>query len=204
MPDTALTEMTVRDAEVKTDAIQTTSSSFGGETDSNKAPPQWFMLIFGVRLIAWHYFSSWATQLNNEMVRGHEAIFFSVARQQSNLWPPKMVSLISPSIRQLPFVRTEQGHQQHHHDDVLHVPLLVQVEQDAEDDDLYELLGGGHKLLADSISSNSACNKWKSVSFHWTIYPFHLYSKMPHAGCEQCALIETNGCDRKMKWIARL
>lgn len=36
-------------------------------------------------------------------------------------------------------VRTEQGHQQHHHHDVLHVPPLVQIQQDAEDHQLYEL-----------------------------------------------------------------
>lgn len=38
-------------------------------------------------------------------------------------------------------VRTEQGHQQHHHHDVLHVPPLVQVQQDAEDHHLDELQG---------------------------------------------------------------
>lgn len=146
----------------------------------------------------------WWPSNSNELVRGHEAIFL-VARQQSNLWPPKMVSLIiSPSIRQLPFVRTEQGHQQHHHDDVLHVLLLVQVEQDAKDDDLYELLGGGHKSLADSIFWNFVCSKWKSAYFHWPFDLFYLYSKVVHIGFEKCALSETNGCGRKMKWIARL
>lgn len=57
------------------------------------------------------------------------------ARLQNNLWVVKMAE----STRQIPFVHTEQGHQQHHHHDVLHIPLLVQIEQDAEEDDLYEL-----------------------------------------------------------------
>lgn len=36
-------------------------------------------------------------------------------------------------------VLTEQGHQQHHHDDVLHLPPRVQIQQEAEDHDLYKL-----------------------------------------------------------------
>lgn len=43
-------------------------------------------------------------------------------------------------MEQLPLGRTEQGHQQHHDDDVLHLLPLVQVEQDAEGDNLDELV----------------------------------------------------------------
>ena len=54
---------------------------------------------------------------------------------------------------QFPLFPTEQGHQQHHNDNVLHIPPLVHVEQDAKDDDLYELSGEkerGRECLRDT------------------------------------------------------
>lgn len=63
-----------------------------------------------------------------------------------NLRPP-------PRTGELLSVHTEQGHQQHHHDDVLHIPPGVQIEQDAEDHDLYELQRGrdtGHISQSES------------------------------------------------------
>lgn len=122
---------------------------------------------------------------------------FLVARQQNNLWLPEMVSSITLSTRQLPFIHTEKGHQQHHHHDVLHVLPLVHVEQDAEDDDLDELPGRDKRILVVRIPfPPTLYGKCKLDHF---CRPFYLCHKVVHAGCEQRALIETNDHGRKKK-----
>lgn len=122
IPDTALTEMTVSEA-AATDHSQILSFIY--QSRSNKE--LWSCIeLFSSFPPDWKEESKWP---------------FLVARQQKELSMPKKVPcFLRPSKQaEILFFRTEQRHQQHHHDDVVHVPPLVQIQQDAEDHDLYEL-----------------------------------------------------------------
>lgn len=115
---------------------------------------------------------------------------------------------------------------------MLHIPPLVQVEQDAEDDDLYKLEeeveteGVGVQIInSDSVSSQSspisiskpiylAATRVPSVSqkkggdlrivSNPTTLADCLIRIREYAGSERGALIETNDRGREMKWIASL
>lgn len=149
IPDTALTEMTVSEAA----ETQTRITSAFSCTIQNF----WFVeVVYRPSLsLQWmHFFlPSCSTQLfttttkKNDNRRGST---FLVARQLNNLWPrlkrfQSIIASLPWHVSSFSVVRTEQGHQRHHDDDVLHIPPLVHVEQDAEDDDLYKLSREGEK-----------------------------------------------------------
>lgn len=89
---------------------------------------------------------------------------------------------------------------------MLHLPPLVHVEQDAKNDDLYNLLeGGGVRQIinADSISSNVAQKMKIRIALELFFYrPSYLWNYVLYAGSERRTLIETNDRGGKMKLIA--
>lgn len=135
-----------------------------------------------------------------EMTAEHRSRFGSLATRQ----PLKKGSGLNPNFcthsGSSRLVHTEQGNQQHHNDDVLHISPLVQIEEDAKEDDLNKLLRESRRSVHNHsrrIYSLQLCRKNENMNCNPS--DPYLFHKVLRAVRVQWVLMETNDCGRKMK-----